>query len=70
MLDNKGKKGKTGEGGEGGGKNLGNSYYVICECSLTGCISTFASLVGIPIGITSSAIGFKNLCNNCRNWKI
>ena len=63
MLDNKGKKGKSG----GEVKNLGNSYYVICECSLTGCISTFASLVGIPIGITSSAIGFKNLCNNCRN---
>ena len=29
-------------------------------------ISAFASLVGISIGITSSAM-IKNLCNNCRN---
>ena len=30
--------------------------------TITGCvsISAFASLVGIPIGITSSAIGLKN----------
>ena len=30
-------------------------------------ISAFASLLGIPIGITSSAIGLKNFYNNCRN---
>ena len=31
-------------------------------------ISAFASLVGIPIEITSSAIGIK-MCNSCRNKK-
>ena len=37
--------------------------------TITGCISfsAFVSLIGIPIGITSSAIKF---CNNCRNRKL
>ena len=36
-------------------------YFLILDSTITGCvsISTFASLVGIPIGITSSAIGLK-----------
>ena len=42
---------------------------LILSSAITGCfsISTFASLVFIPIGITSSAIGKRNLCNYCRN---
>ena len=36
-------------------------YFLILDSAITGCvsISAFASLVGIPIGITSSAIGLK-----------
>ena len=36
-------------------------YFLILASTITGCVSiyTFASLVGIPIGITSSAIGLK-----------
>ena len=34
-------------------------HFLILAFTITGCISisTFASLLGIPIGITSSAIG-------------
>ena len=37
------------------------AYFLILSSTITGCISisAFASLVGIPIGITSSAIGLK-----------
>ena len=36
-------------------------HFLILASTITGCvsISAFASLVGIPIGITSSAIGLK-----------
>ena len=36
-------------------------HFLIFASAITGCISisAFASLVGIPIGITSSAIGLK-----------
>ena len=36
-------------------------YFIVLSSTITGCISisAFASLVGIPIGITSSAIGLK-----------
>ena len=36
-------------------------HWLILICTVTGCvsISTFASLVGIPLWITSSAIGLK-----------
>ena len=36
-------------------------HFLILTFTITGCvsISTFASLIGIPIGITSSAIGLK-----------
>ena len=36
-------------------------YLLILASTVTGCvsISTFASLVGIPIGIASSAVGLK-----------
>ena len=42
---------------------------LISASAVTGCvlISAFASLVGIPIGITSFAVGLKSLWNNCRN---
>ena len=47
-------------------KNLLNiydfiEYILILASAVTGCASTsaFASLVGIPIGITASAIGLK-----------
>ena len=38
-----------------------NEHFLILASTITGCISIsdFASLVGIPIGITSSAIGIK-----------
>ena len=38
-----------------------NDHSIIVISRITGCvsISAFASLVGIPIGITSSAIGLK-----------
>ena len=38
-----------------------NEHFLILASTITGCvsISAFASLVGIPIGITSSAIGLK-----------
>ena len=41
--------------------------FLILASTITGCISTFdfASLIGIPIGITSSAIGLINLSVNC-----
>ena len=37
-------------------------HFLILGSTITGCISVsaFASLVGIPIGITSSTIRFKN----------
>ena len=41
--------------------------FLILASTITGCnsISAFASLIGIPKGITSNRI--KNLCNNCWN---
>ena len=44
-------------------------HLLIFVSTVTGCfsISAFASLVGIPVGITSSVIGLKKLCNNCKN---
>ena len=40
-------------------------HWLILACTVTGCvsISAFTSLVGI----TSSSIGLKNLCNKCSN---
>ena len=37
-------------------------HFLILASTITGCISisAFASLIGIPMGITSSAIGLKN----------
>ena len=43
-------------------KNLNYiEHFLVLGSTITGCISVsaFASLVGIPIGITSSAIGLK-----------
>ena len=42
--------------------------FFILQSTITGriSISTFVSLVGIPIGITSSAIGLKNCAINAR----
>ena len=36
-------------------------HFLVLASTITGCISVsdFASLLGIPIGITSSAIGLK-----------
>ena len=36
-------------------------HFLVLASTITGCVSTsaFASLIGIPIGITSSAIGLK-----------
>ena len=43
--------------------------FMILDSTITRRVSIFASafLVGIPIGITSSAIRLKNLYNNCSN---
>ena len=42
-------------------------HVLILPSAVARCvsISAFASLLGVPIGITSS--GIKDLCNNCRN---
>ena len=44
-------------------------HFLILASPFTGCISisAFGSLLGIPIGITSSSIGYKNVCSNCRS---
>ena len=36
-------------------------HFLVLASTITGCVSTsaFASLIGIPIGITSSTIGLK-----------
>ena len=41
----------------------------ILASAVTVCISIseFASLACVSVGITSSAVGIKNLCNQCRN---
>ena len=41
-------------------------HFLILGSTITGCvsISAFASLVGIPVGITSSAIGLKSFVIN------
>ena len=38
-----------------------DKHFLILVSTITGCvsISSFASLVGIPTGITSSAVGLK-----------
>ena len=43
--------------------------FLISASTITGCISisAFASLIGIPIGITILAIGL-NLCNSFRHY--
>ena len=47
-------------------------HWLVLASEVTGYFSipVFASLVCIPVGITSSAIGLKNLLNNCGNWKV
>ena len=60
-----------------GSKNLKNvstilnyaEHFHILAFVVAGCIYiyVFVSLVGICIGITSSAVGFKKLCNKCSN---
>ena len=49
------------------------STFFFLASTITGCvsISAFASLVGIPIGITSSAIGFKicGITAGIKNYK-
>ena len=44
------------------------NYFLILASTITGCISVsaFASLIGIPIEITSSIIGLK-ICAITRN---
>ena len=43
-------------------------HFLILASTITGCvsISASASLIGIPIGITSSAIGLKNCARTAR----
>ena len=45
---------------------------LILSSAITDCvsISAFASLVGVPICITSYPLGIKNLCDHCRNQKL
>ena len=42
-------------------------HLLVLVSTVTGSVTGFASLVGIPVGITSSAIGLKIFVNNCRN---
>ena len=44
-------------------------HFLILASAITGCISisAFASLFGMAIGRTSSAVGLKYLWNSCRN---
>ena len=46
-------------------------HLLILASTVTLCVSiwVFASLVGISVGLTSSAVGIKNLHNNSSNWK-
>ena len=46
-------------------------HFLILACTITGCISisAFTSLLVIPIGITSSAIGLK-ICSKTAGIKI
>ena len=41
-------------------------HFLILASTITGCvsISAFTSLIGIPVGILSSAIGLKNNCSS------
>ena len=45
------------------------NFFLILVSAVSGCvsISIFASLVGIPVYITSFTKGLKYLCNNSRN---
>ena len=47
-------------------------HFLISDSTITGCvsISAFASLVGIPIGITSAAIGLKICAITAGNSKV
>ena len=45
-------------------EHLLNLASTVTSCVL---ISVFASLVAIPAGITSSAVGIKICANHCRN---
>ena len=44
-------------------------HFLILASTIAGCfsISGFTSLIGIPIGITSSAIRLENCAFSCRN---
>ena len=44
-------------------------HVLILVSTVTGCVSNsaFATLVCVPVGITSSAVGLGTLCNYCRN---
>ena len=46
-------------------------HFVTIASTITGyiLISAFASLIGIPIGMTDSEIGWK-ICNSCWKWKV
>ena len=50
-----------------------NEHLLILASAVTGCVSifAFASLVGIPIGITSSAVGIKifTITAEIKNYK-
>ena len=34
-------------------------HFLICFSAVSGCVSDFVSIVGVPMGITSSAVGLK-----------
>ena len=46
--------------------------FIILAFAVIGCtrISALPSLFGISVGIMSSVIGIKSLCNSCSNWKV
>ena len=46
--------------------------FLILISTVTCCVSvsSFASLVCVPVGITRSAVEIKKMCNHCRNQEV
>ena len=42
-------------------------FILVSKVTVCVSVSEVASLVFVPVVITSSAVGIKNLCNQCRN---
>ena len=48
-----------------------DEHLLTLASTVTGCVFISAvSLVGVPVGITNSAVELKICVNNCRNQKV